>query len=327
MPNAKRLYVNNWFNILVGGVNGGSAGLIAYGVAYGYDTFQYYDIQSVLPGNNAALATHIINSRAAGIGGHIPVGSQTATVRNKMIAYNAWVIANLGPGSQAEFYLKSNDGINAEDYDTDPSGNVGEWYTLNASYQPTAFNNLVAGMTANKAYVEGALVQEGLSAQTYMGWFKPTVDEQFQANNVAALSLQWPSLLPGTAIGGVQLSVYGAAGNYGIGYSVGNPPTATQFKNQLQGRCNALAIGAFNAGRKLPICVLLSAEIPPPYSTAFQGTWFQQNPANTPQVMYDTWVVPAFALVQAAVPGGNGGMIYLQGYSVFSYTRVKALLP
>lgn len=304
--NASRLYVNN-FNQILSGSYGGSAALIAYGVAHGYDTFQYYDIQSVLPAQSALLNAHIIAARAAGIGGHICVGSQSATVRNKMTTYNAlYPSPNLG-----RFYLKSNDGINAEDYDTDPFGGVGEWYTLDPSYQITAFNNLMAGMALNKTWVDTtqvALGNDGMSAETYMGWFKPTGQETIQANGIVTNSLSRPDLLPGTVIGGLQVSVYR-----------GVAPTIADVKGNLQVRCNYLADAAFAIGRKFPISVIMSAE------AIFQGSWF--SPVNTPLVYYNTYIVPAFAQVQAAVPSGNGNNIYLQGYSVFKYTDILALIP
>jgi hypothetical protein len=305
--NSARLYVNNFNNILINGASGGSAALIAYAVAKGYDTLQYYDIQSILPGNATLLANHIIAARAAGVQGHIPVGSQSSTVRNLLTTYNA---AHPAP-SQARFYLKSNDGINAEDYDTDPFGNVGEWYTLDPSYQVTAFNNLMAGMALNKTWVDttqAGLGNDGMSAETYMGWFKPVGQETIQANGIVTNSLSQPNLLP-TIIGGLQVSVYR-----------GIAPSIADVKGNLQSRCNYLADAAFALGRKFPISVIMSAE------SAFQGGAYFGG-ANTPLAYYNTYIVPAFAQMQAAVPSGNGNNLVLQGYSVFNYTLVKALLP
>lgn len=305
--NSARLYVNNFDQILAGAY-GGSAALIAYGVAHGYDTFQYYDMQSVLPAQTAALAAHIIAARAAGIQGHIPVGSQSATVRNKVTTYNA---AYPSP-SQARFYLKGNDGINAEDYDTDPMGGVGEWWTLDPSYQVTAFNNLMTGMTANKTWVEVSqplVGNTGMSSQTYIGWLKPAGQEVVQANGLASNSLQYPNLLPGEIIGAMPIHAYRGT----------LPPTSNDIKGYIQTRINYLADAAFSIGRKLPINIGMSAE------AIFQGAWF--GGANTPLLYYNNYIVPAFAAAQAAVPSGNGNNLLLEGYFVFKYTDILALIP
>jgi hypothetical protein len=306
MANGARLYVNN-FNLILSGSYGGSAALIAYGVAKGYDTFQYYDIQSVLPAQSALLNAHIIAARAAGINGHICVGSQSSTVRTKMTTYNAlYPSPDLG-----RFSLKSWDGINAEDYDTDPNGLSGEWYILDPGYQVTAFNNLMAGMALNKTWVETtqpALGNDGMSGETYMGWFKPIGQEPVQALGIVTNSLSRPDLLPGTVIGSLQVSVYR-----------GIAPSVADVKGNLQARGNYLADAAFAIGRKMPISVIMSAE------AIFQGSWF--GGANTPLLYYNTYIVPAFAQMQAAVPSGNGNYLVLKGYSVFKYTDIKVLLP
>lgn len=313
--NSARLYVNKFDQILLGGAYGGSSALIAYGVAHGYDTFQYYDIQSVLPGGAAALNAHIIAARAAGIQGHIPVGSQSATVRNLITTYN-----NTYPSpNQGRFYLKSNDGINAEDYDTGDPGSTkeGEWYTLSTGYQITAFNNLMAGMSANETWVEVSqpiIGNVGMSAQTYIGWFSdpanggPPGQQVIQSDGLVNASLQSPNLLP-TVIGGLQVHAYRGT----------LPPTVNDIKGYIQTRLNYLADSAFSIGRKLPINIGMSAE------AIFQGAWF--SPANTPLVYYNTYIVPAFAAAQAAIPSGNGNYVFLQGYFVFKYTDILALIP
>jgi hypothetical protein len=319
MANAARLYVNDMDQILAGAY-GGSAALIAYGVAHGYDTFQYYDIQSVLPAQSALLNAHIIAARLAGIQGHIPVGSQSATVRTKVTTYNA-----LYPTPDTgRFFLKGNDGINAEDYDTgDPgSTNEGEWYTLSTGYQITAFNNLMAGMALNKTWVETTqplVGNVGMSSQTYIGWFSdpanggPPGQQVIQSDGLVSASLQYPNLLPGEVIGGLQVHAYRGT----------LPPTVNDIKGYIQTRLNYLADSAFAIGRKLPINIGMSAENLP--GAIFQGNWF--SPVNTPLVYYNTYIVPAFAAAQAAVPSGNGNSIYLQGYFVFKYTDILALIP